>query len=98
MWWQEDSDGSWTSATKNVEGYITHNGDLDFYEVHGVVYPLEDVQQLLQALLHSKMPSSVDSMCVAGLLDLLRTKGMWLPSVRCYRYRFPLGHVDLTFR
>ena len=33
------------------------------------------------------MPAPVDSACVAGLLDLLRTAGMWLPSVR-YGYLY----------
>lgn len=28
------------------------------------------------------MPASVDSMCVAGLLELLRTRGLWYASVR----------------
>lgn len=28
------------------------------------------------------MPAGVDSMCVAGLLELLRTRGLWLASVR----------------
>ena len=28
-------DGSWVCERRNVEGYITHNGDLDFFEVHG---------------------------------------------------------------
>ena len=32
------------SRVKNVEAYITHNGDLDFFEVHGTVYSLGDIQ------------------------------------------------------
>ena len=28
------------------------------------------------------MPSEVDSACIAGLIDLLRTRGLWLASVR----------------
>ena len=65
-----------------VEAFITHNGDLDFFTVHSRTYPLADVQALLTHLLGSPMPSEVDSACIAGLLDLLRTRGLWLASVR----------------
>lgn len=43
--------------------------------------------QLLVALLHIPLPGKVDSMCVAGLADLLRSKGLWLASVR-YGYLY----------
>ena len=48
---------------------------------------VEDVQTLLIAWLHTPMPAGVDSMCVAGLLELLRTAGMWHASTR-YGYVF----------
>ena len=67
---------------RNVESYITHNGDLDFFEFNGTVYALGDVQKILVGLLHAGLPAQVDSMCIAGLLDLLRTKGLWFASVR----------------
>ena len=38
--------------------------------------------QILVALLYNGLPAQVDSMCIAGLLDLLRTKGVWFLSVR----------------
>jgi len=72
---------------RNVEAYITHNGDLDFFIFHGVTYALGDVQRLLARLLGRPTPSEVDSASVAGLLELLRAKGMWLASVR-YGYLF----------
>ena len=80
-YWHE-VDGGMRSSTANVEAYITHNGDLDFFEIHGVVYPLSDVQAILIRLLASPMPATVDSMGVAGLIELLRTKGLWKASVR----------------
>ena len=43
--------------------------------------------QILKRLLISPMPASVDSMCVAGLLELLRTRGLWYASVR-YGYMY----------
>lgn len=74
--------GTWSQATTNVEGYITHNGDLEFFVLHGTTYPLEDMQAILPAVLHAPMTAGVDSMCVAGLFDLLRCKGMWGAAVR----------------
>ena len=38
-----------TSTLANVEAYITHNGDLDFFEIHGVVYPLNEIQMVRAA-------------------------------------------------
>jgi hypothetical protein len=81
--WRYDSSASrFVGGPSNVEGHITHNGDLDFAAIHGIVYPLEELQPLLVRLLHCPMPAAVDSACVAGLLDLLRAKGMWHASVR----------------
>ena len=85
--WVTDEDGKWVGVSKNVESYITHNGDLDFLNLHGTVYALGDIQTILCAMLHTELPATVDSMGVAGLLDLLRTKGMWSASVR-YGYLF----------
>ena len=48
--WSADGEGRWPPRTTGAEAYITHNGDLDFFEVHGVVYPLEDVQLLMAVL------------------------------------------------
>ena len=48
----------------------------------GTIIPLDGLQQLLPALLHCKLPAGVDSVVVAGLLDLLRTAGVWRDSVR----------------
>ena len=75
------------SAMAHVEANVTHNGDLDFFDIHGVTYELGDVRDLLTSLLHAKPSCTVDSLCVAGLLELLRTKGLWRASVR-YGYLF----------
>ena len=85
--WKCNSSGLFSSSQVNLECFITHNGDLDFYEWHGTVYPLDDVFALLECFLCCKKPAPVDSAGVAGLLDLLRCKGMWLASVR-YGYVF----------
>ena len=85
--WRLTAAGRFVCEKRTVESYITHNGDLDFFAVNGVTYALSDVQALLARLLGRPMPSDVDSACVAGLLDLLRTKGIWVASVR-YAYLY----------
>ena len=72
---------------RSVESFITHNGDCDAFTIHGNKYAIADLQLLLVRLLGHPIPSDVDSACVAGLLDMLRTKGVWLASVR-YGYLF----------
>ena len=50
-----------------------------------MTYSLGELQELLPALLHTPpnpAAQRVDSLCIAGLLDFLRTKGMWLQSLR----------------
>ena len=42
---------------------------------------------MLGRLLHKPPTCAVDSLGVAGLIDLLRTQGLWLASVR-YGYVF----------
>ena len=37
--WRGTPGGGMTSELTNVEAYITHNGDLDFFELHGTVSP-----------------------------------------------------------
>lgn len=68
--------------TCNLETFITHNGDLEFFELQEVLIPLSGLQALLPALLHSPLPNSGDSVCAAGLIELMRTAGVWKDSVR----------------
>ena len=56
-WGYDSGSGAFVGRRVNAEGFITHNGDLDFFAVHGVTYPLEEVQRLLAALLHHPLPS-----------------------------------------
>ena len=60
---------------------------MDFFELHDISYPVNDLALILSAVLHKPPPAKVDSACVAGLLDLLRTRGLWRASVR-YGYVF----------
>ena len=87
VWSRDEKSGTYKSSHLRHECFITHNGDLDFFEWHGTVYPLDDVFMLLESFLGKPKPAPVDSAGVAGLLDLLRCKGMWLAAVR-YGYVF----------
>ena len=87
VWRFDDRSGTYVSEQANVEAFITHNGDLDFFTIHGQTYAVGELRTLLGRLLHRAAPSTVDSACLAGLLELLRTRGHWLASVRCgYAY------------
>ena len=66
----------------SVENYITHNGDFDFYRHNGKTYDLETVQHWLATVTHTPIPAMVDSCAVAGMLDVLRTRGSFGLSTR----------------
>jgi len=85
--WRFDGAAGFVSRKANVESFITHNGDLDLFEIHGASYPLEELQAMLTHFLGVPPPAEVDSAVIAGLLDLLRTKGVWSASVR-YGYLY----------
>jgi hypothetical protein len=55
-----DSSSRWMRRI-GVENYITHNGDFDFFKVNGKFYDVEVVQQWLENVLGTPMPTSVDS-------------------------------------
>jgi hypothetical protein len=81
------NDGS--TQTKMVENYITHNGDFDFYSLsNGKTYDLSVIQKWLVSVTHTPLASTVDSLAVAGMIDLLRTKGCF--GLSC-RYAICLG-------
>ena len=75
-----------------VEAYITHNGDLDYFSLHEHEYALGELQTMLPHILRKPLPGLTDSCCLAGLFELLRTQGTWLPSVR---YAMIYGALNL---
>ena len=95
--WRHVGGSAFVCERANAEAFVTHNGDLDFFVVHGQTYALGDLRRLLQTLLGRPAPAEVDSACLAGLLDLLRTRGCWLASVR-YGYLYgalaTAGHLS----
>ena len=65
-----------------VENFITYNGDFDFYALNGNTYALETIQKWLEFATESKMPTTVDSAAIAGMVDLIRCKGCFSLSIR----------------
>jgi len=74
--------GDYTPRLCRVENYVTHNGDFDFYIVNGTTYDLGIIFQWLETVTGCKMPATVDSAAVAGIVDILRTQGCFGLSAR----------------
>jgi hypothetical protein len=56
-------------------------GDFEFYSIWGRARTHREISQLLELLLRTPPPAAADSAAVAGMLELLRTQGMWAPSL-----------------
>ena len=65
-----------------VEHFVTHNGDFEFYDLNGKTYELDAIQKWLEIATGYGKPSTVDSAAIAGMIDLIRTKGSFALSVR----------------
>eukprot|EP00965_Chrysotila_dentata_P236960 6201615-Pleurochrysis_carterae.AAC.7 len=83
-WEWDNAARCFISRQQNVEGFITHNGDLDFYQFvpGGRFYSTDEIMLILEHMLGHRRPSEVDSVAIAGLLDLTRTAGLWGASAR----------------
>ncbi|KAK3270697.1 hypothetical protein CYMTET_20918 [Cymbomonas tetramitiformis] len=80
--WYLNRKGYLKRVVRSVEIFVTHNGDFDFWKVNGTTIPLEKLQSWLPGVLDAPLPSPVDSCAIPGLLDILRTQGLWNRSVR----------------
>ena len=87
-----------TSTLANVEAYITHNGDLDFFEIHGVVYPLNEIQMVrargtrggrpyLTGRTHGRTSQAVPM----AVPSLFHTRAARTPAAACKRMRARTG-------
>jgi len=79
----------------NVETFICHNGDLEFFKIGSAWYETSDVFAFIERATETLAPATVDSVGVAGLMDLLRCRGCWSLAAR-YAYLFGVdrGAVD----
>ena len=50
--------------------------------IHGVWHETGDVMRWLERVFGVSMPASTDSVGIAGMVDLMRTQGLWFHSVR----------------
>jgi len=90
------SGGALTQSERNVEVYICHNGDLDFFDVAGKVYDLGGIQGWLERATGAPMPTTVDSCAVAGLVDLIRAQGVWVNAAR-FGFLFGVDRGSLDY-
>ena len=75
--------GMWASSVEPFEIFVTHNGDFDFWTIMGGLHTQSDVAVWLRRVLHiDNALASCDSVKIGGVMELLRTKGMWLASLR----------------
>ena len=75
-------DREWHLKTKNVNHRITHNGDFDSWKIFNQEIEYSTLGLWLERVLHTPNATKGDSPKIAGMMDLLVTKGMWYPSVR----------------
>lgn len=80
VWGVEDA--KWVSRSKNVNHRITHNGDFDAWMLFGKSIENAHLGLWLKRVLHTPNLAKGDSPKIAGMMDLLITQGMWVPSVR----------------
>ena len=72
----------WLCEAKNVNHRITHNGDFNSWKIFARKIDSATLGLWLERVLHTPNKTKGDSPKIAGMMDLLVTKGMWYPSVR----------------
>ena len=82
MVWEYSKDKRWVCQRKNVNHRITHNGDFDGWKLFDKSIEYDKLGLWLERVLHTPNHTKGDSPKIAGLMDLLITKGMWYASVR----------------
>jgi hypothetical protein len=75
-------EGQWLCQVTNVNHRITHNGDFDSWNLYGREIANKDLGLWLERVLQVSNYAQGDSPKIAGMMDLLITKGMWHASVR----------------
>ncbi len=76
------TNGEWLLQGKNVNHRITHNGDFETWTLFGKEIDTATLGLWLENVLHTPNATKGDSPKIAGMMDLLITQGMWLPSLR----------------
>jgi hypothetical protein len=93
----EFSDGQWVCQDKNVNHRITHNGDFDAWTLYGKEVSNEPLGLWLERALHTYNYALGDSPKIAGMIDLLVTKGMWYASARLAYHLVGVDSIESLF-
>jgi len=86
----------WTRRLRSVENFITHNGDFDRFSIFHQEHTYDKIGQWLAKVLNKTNDGRGDSVKIAGLIDLLHTKGMWFHSVRLAYHKNLAESLDTT--
>ena len=94
--WQIEN-GTYIPKLQNVNHRITHNGDFDTWQLFGRLVDYRTLGLWLERVLQVPNQTVGDSPKIAGMMDLLITQGMWLPSVRLAYQLMIASSVDDAF-
>ncbi|KXZ56995.1 hypothetical protein GPECTOR_1g9 [Gonium pectorale] len=86
VWRANAATGKLERGEEKFGVWITHNGDFDFWRLMGQDRTHVEVAAFLNAALGCPSPAKCDSVRVAGMIELLRTQGMWFASLRLAYY------------
>ena len=89
--------GQWNCQNTNVNHRITHNGDFDSWHLYGKQVANRELGLWLERVLQTPNHAQGDSPKIAGMMDLLITKGMWHASVRLAYYLAIAESVESAF-
>ncbi|MBD2058134.1 restriction endonuclease, SacI family [Oculatella sp. FACHB-28] len=90
-------DGEWIRSIKNVNHRITHNGDLDTFQIFGKQIDNANLGLWLERVLHTPNFTTGDSPKISGLMDLLITQGMWDASLKLAYQLEVAGSIEAAF-
>jgi hypothetical protein len=95
--WEFTDEGQWVCQDKNINHRITHNGDFDAWTLYGKEISNEALGLWLERALHTYNYALGDSPKIAGMIDLLITKGMWYASARLAYHLAGADSVESSF-
>ncbi|GAQ85582.1 putative type II Glutamine amidotransferase [Klebsormidium nitens] len=71
-----------TPAATQFSLFVTHNGDFEFWNLYGSDRTHNEMAAFLEKALCRPAPAQCDSVVVAGVVELLRTQGLWGAALR----------------
>ncbi len=93
----EFTEGQWVCRDKNINHRITHNGDFDAWTLYNQEVSNEALGLWLERALHTYNYALGDSPKIAGMIDLLVTKGMWYASARLAYHLAGADSIESSF-